>query len=134
MASKQFGAGYNFPGFDQPSSKPILTFDPDNPATFLDLIDTINSYTGHAGKAVIVNPTEDGLTVSVIAVASDKHYAHVQVTPATTWAITHSLAKFPSINVVDSSGHEIITDIQYIDANNIEVNFIAATAGTAYMN
>lgn len=134
MASKQFGPGYNFPGFDEPSSKPILTFDPDNPATFLELIDTINSYSGHAGKAVIVNATENGLTVSTIAVASDKHYAHVQVAPATTWSITHSLAKFPSINVVDSSGHEIITDIQYIDANNIEVNFITATAGTAYMN
>ena len=132
--SKQFGLGYNFPGFDEPSSKPILTFDPDNPATFLQLVDTINSYAGHAGKAVVVNVTEDGLTVSAIAVVSDKNHIHVQGTPATTWVVSHALAKFPAVSVVDAGGHEIVADVEYIDNATVNINFVNATAGTVYLN
>jgi len=133
-ASKVFGAGYNYPGFSPPSSKPILVWDPDNPATFLDLVDTISSYTGHAGKAVVINATESGLTVSTLVISSDKNHIHVQGTPATEWIVTHALDKYAAVSIVDSSGHQMITDYEYISTTEIRVHFLAATAGTVYLN
>lgn len=132
--SKEFGLGYNFPGYSPPSSKPILVWDPNNPATFLELIDTLSSYTGHAGKVLVVNTTEDGITVSTATVTSDKNHIHLQAVAATTWTITHALAKFPSVVVVDAGGHVIITDIQYISDSEVQVNFTVNSVGTVYLN
>jgi len=132
--SKQFGPGYNFPGFSEPSSKPILTWDPDNPATFLELVDTINSYAGLAGRAIIVNPTEDGLTTTGLSIVSDKHHVHVQLAATTTWNITHALAKYPSVTVISTSGHVMEADVHLINTTTIEINFVNAKAGTAFLN
>jgi hypothetical protein len=134
FASKRFGTGYNFPGFSEPSSKPILVWDPDNPASFLALSDTLASYSGHAGKAIVVNTAEDGLTVSSIVVASDKNHIHVQTSASVEWVVSHALAKFPAVSVVDSSGHVIITDIEYISNSEIRIHFLTPTAGTVYLN
>src|SRR5262252_8462407 len=44
-------------------------------------------------------------------------YRHVQATAATTWTIVHNLTFRPNIEVVDSTGHEIIPgDVTYPDA------------------
>lgn len=132
--SRTFGPGYNFPGFAEPSSKPILLWDPENPATFLELVDTFNSYAGLAGRVVIVNSTENGLTTSTVSIESDKNYIHVQLTPATTWVINHPLQKLTSVTLVDSSGHEMESDVQHLDDSNVEINFVNAKAGAAYLN
>ena len=132
--SKEFGLGFNFPPTSPPSGKPILVWDPENPATFLDLVDTISSYTGHAGKTIVVNSTESGLTVSTVTISSDKNHIHVQGSPATTWVVSHALAKYPAVSVVDASGHVIIADVEYIDDATININFVNATAGTVYLN
>ena len=45
--------------------------------TFLELLDTPNSYAGHAGDVIAVNPTEDGLTFTTITVSDER----VKATP-----------------------------------------------------
>jgi hypothetical protein len=65
---------------------------------------------------------------------SDAHYTYTQTTPAAAWNVAHMLGKFPSVDVVDTGGNEILTDVDYVDANHVTISFSNATAGKAYMN
>jgi hypothetical protein len=51
-----------------------------------------------------------------------------------TWTIPHNLNRFPSVSVVDTLGNKVEPDIQWIDANIIQVTHGAAYAGKAYLN
>lgn len=51
-----------------------------------------------------------------------------------TWMIQHNLSKFPSVSVVDENNHLIISDVEYIDENNIILHFSDAISGIAYLN
>ena len=64
----------------------------------------------------------------------DKHYKHVQVAASTSWFITHSLQKFPSVDVVDSGGTRVIGEVTYHDTNTLTVSFTGAFGGEAYLN
>jgi hypothetical protein len=61
-------------------------------------------------------------------------YVHNQASPATVWSITHNLSKYPSITVVDSSGNVVTGDYQYINQNQVDLNFSSAFSGMAYLN
>jgi hypothetical protein len=65
---------------------------------------------------------------------SDANYVHVQGTPATTWSVTHALAKFPAVDVVDSGGNWLLPDVLWVDANHVTVTFTAATSGRVFCN
>lgn len=60
-------------------------------------------------------------------------YIHEQAVPATTWSVVHNLARFPQVTTVDSAGTVVEGDIQYLDNNNIEVNFAAPFSGRAFI-
>jgi hypothetical protein len=68
----------------------------------------------------------------------DKTFEYEQVTPSTAWGdngvVTHNLAKFPSITVVDTAGTVVTGQYDYIDNNNVTLTFSAAFAGKAYLN
>jgi len=66
--------------------------------------------------------------------AGDKHFTHNQSSASATWSITHNLAKFPAVSVVDSGKNVVVGDVQYVDSNSIIVNFTASFSGKAYMN
>ena len=70
--------------------------------------------------------------------ADDKTFEFEQVTPSTAWGnngvVTHNLAKFPSITVVDTAGTVVTGQYDYIDNNNVTLTFSAAFAGKAYLN
>lgn len=132
--SKSFDPAYDYPPMSQPSSKPILTFDKDNPLRFTDLLDTINNYTGYGGFFLMVNLTEDGVTVSPVEVETDKHYEHNQTIPALEWLVNHDLNKYPSVEIIDSAGRVVIGEVQYIDANNLAVRFEILFSGKVYCN
>lgn len=68
------------------------------------------------------------------ASGGDKSYTHTQISPATTWNITHGLNKRPSISIADSSGSLVMGEVQYLDDNNIQITFSAAFSGSAYLN
>jgi hypothetical protein len=61
-------------------------------------------------------------------------YVHSQLAAASTWTITHALGIFPNVTVVDSLDRQMITDLDYLDANTIQVTLSAATAGKAYLS
>jgi hypothetical protein len=66
--------------------------------------------------------------------AGDLTYVHVQGSASTSWAINHSLGKFPSITLVDGSGNEIEADISHTDDDHAVAAFAIAVSGKAYAN
>lgn len=74
------------------------------------------------------------IELSVGAGAGDKTYTHVQGSSSATWTVTHNLAKFPSVTVVDSGGTEVEGEVTHIDNNSLTISFTAPFSGTAYMN
>jgi hypothetical protein len=63
-------------------------------------------------------------------------YAHIhnQSAASTEWVITHNLGKYPSVSVVDSSGAEVIGEVEYLTDTQLKVKFSAAFSGKAYLN
>ena len=66
--------------------------------------------------------------------AGDIHYEYDQSIAAATWNINHSLGKFPSVSIVDTSGDLVRGQINYINNNSLTITFSAAFAGKAYLN
>lgn len=64
----------------------------------------------------------------------DKHYRFEQITPETTWSITHNLQKIPSVTVLDNTGNVVIGQVIHSNSNQLTLNFNAAFSGVAYMN
>ena len=57
-----------------------------------------------------------------------------QASAATTWNITHTMEKFPSVTVVDSSENVVIGEIIYNSNSSITLTFASAFSGKAYLN
>jgi len=136
MGSKQFDPEHDYPPMSPPSGKPILKRELDGgPMTFLDLLDTINDYAGHAGKFLMIKATEDGVTVSVIAIESDKHFEHVQAASSADWGtINHKLDKKPSVTILNGSGNKAHAKVTYVDDDNVTITSDVAFSGVAYFN
>ncbi len=64
----------------------------------------------------------------------DANYRHVQTVAADTWVVTHNLGKYPTVQVVDSSGQVVLGDINHDSINQVTVSFSAITSGEAYCN
>jgi len=64
----------------------------------------------------------------------DKNYEHIQAIPASTWNIIHNLGKYPSVNVIDSTGSLVDGDVLYLDINTVQVGFGAGFSGKAFLN
>jgi ribosomal protein L35AE/L33A len=61
-------------------------------------------------------------------------FVFTQGSPSSTWNITHTLNKFPSVSVVDSANNEVEGDVHFIDVNNLTITFSSSFAGKAYLN
>lgn len=55
-------------------------------------------------------------------------------TPAMLWHVVHNLGRYPSVIVVDTANDIVLADVKYVDANTIDINFSASTAGTVFLN
>ena len=64
----------------------------------------------------------------------DKTFVFTQGAPALVWTVQHNLAKFPSVSVVDTGNTTVLSQIDYIDNNNITITNTAQFAGKAYLN
>lgn len=64
----------------------------------------------------------------------DKFFLFRQNIPSQIWSIQHGLDKFPSVTVVDSGDNVVIGEVQYIDYNNLIIQFTSAFSGKAYLN
>lgn len=121
---------------------------------FIQLIDTPSLYDGFGDLFVKVNSTEDGLTFEALSssditqfesditittsqisdFAQTQNYIHNQVSAASTWTVTHNLAKLASVTVVDSGENVVVGEVTYIDLNTIRIDFTASFSGRAYFN
>lgn len=65
---------------------------------------------------------------------SANNYVHTQQVASDIWEITHSLNKYPSVTIVDTSGNLVIGSVHYISTSKIVVKFSAPFSGVAYLN
>ena len=72
--------------------------------------------------------------IGTAVTTADKTYYHVQGVAASTWVVDHNLNKYPSVNIIDSSGNDVVGDITYTSLNSVTLTFSAAFAGTATFN
>lgn len=97
-----------------------------------------NSVANESGTLRLVPGTATvtpGSAWTLVAQAgSSDTYIYTQVSPATSWSITHNLNRWPAVEVVDSGGTVIIPDVLYVNANSLTVSFGSATSGKAYLN
>lgn len=61
-------------------------------------------------------------------------YVHRQAAASETWTVYHSLGKYPSVTVVDSTGRVVYGGVEYQDANTVILTFSGAFSGVAYLN
>lgn len=61
-------------------------------------------------------------------------YKHIQSAPLAVWDIYHTLAFFPNVMVVDSSGTRVFGDEQVVGPSHIRITFSATFSGTAYLS
>lgn len=76
----------------------------------------------------------DVLDQELVLAGADARYVHNQGVPSDEWLIAHNLNKFPSVTVIDSDGNNIVGMVEYINANNIRLEFSAGFKGEAYLN
>lgn len=78
--------------------------------------------------------TNDAEFITAKDIPKISTYSYSQISPETTWTITHNLGKYPSVMVVDSGGNIVTGNINYISENEITVTFNSAFSGVAYLN
>lgn len=61
-------------------------------------------------------------------------YRHIQTTASASWTIPHNLGFYPNVAVVDSTGREVVGEIDYVDMNTVRLTFSAAFGGEAYLS
>lgn len=72
--------------------------------------------------------------VNIGPINYDKNYLHQQDVPSNEWIINHNLNKYPAISVIDSGNNEVVGEVEYIDLNNLKINFIGSFTGKATLN
>ena len=65
---------------------------------------------------------------------SGSNHVHTQQVASDIWEINHSLNKYPSVTIVDTSGNLVVGSVHYISTSKIVVKFSAPFAGVAYLN
>ena len=68
--------------------------------------------------------TRDFVETSLAA----QRFLHRQDTPANLWTVHHGLGRFPSVQIIDSEGKVVTTDVRHINPAELELNF----AGPAF--
>ncbi len=57
-----------------------------------------------------------------------------QETPTEVWTVPHNLQRRPSVTVTDDGGNSVLSDVQYIDDNIIQITHGRPSTGWAYFN
>lgn len=119
---------------------------PENPEIELDTVhqSSISLDTGSNGKDATINGVNALILnangtirlsqIGTIATITSNTFIHEQRVASSIWYIQHNLDKFPSVCVVDSSGSEVICEVEYADSNNVVLIMRSPFKGTAYLN
>lgn len=103
----------------------------DEVETLNERIDDIedSSITEIVGLGNISATQSDG-TVTI----TSETYVFEQGIPSDTWVITHNLNKYPTVDLVDSSGRVFKSEVDYTDTNSLVVYINGTLSGKAYLN
>jgi hypothetical protein len=102
--------------------------DPSNPLFY-----TL-SLTNVGGNGVIVTDYYYDIVNFNLGGGHQTTFIFTQNVQSTEWTITHNLARFPSVSVVDSADTIYWGNVNYIDNNRIKINFSSPLSGKAYLN
>lgn len=104
---------------------------------FTQIQEAYDKYT----KQIDITSTETVHTIKLISrddtfIQDTIKYAHIhtQDVPAAEWTVTHSLGKFPSVTIIDSTGNEVIGEVNFTSNNQVVLTFNGAFSGKAYLN
>ena len=86
----------------------------------------VNGFTGSVSAWLL---SLKGATGSVGGV-----FIFAQSVPLSIWNVNHNLGFYPNVSVIDSSNRKVLTDINYVDNNNLQVMVANAFSGTAYLS
>ena len=84
----------------------------------------------NTNRTITLNYRDNTFTADVYKYA----HIHNQASVSAEWVITHNLGKYPSVSVVDSSGAEVIGEVEYLTDTQLKVKFSAPFSGKAYLN
>ena len=120
-------------------------------------VDNINEFGQYTFvSAVKANPADTFATFTLAylngnsTLRQDKHYLfnldnsgridkncaqeNINFQANTEKTISHNLAKFPAVTVIDSGGSHIVGDVQHTDNNTFKITFKATFQGSVYAN
>lgn len=81
-----------------------------------------------------LNKYYDFATFTISSGVGDKNYVHPQDQASATWTVQHNLNKFPSVTSVNINNIEMYGEVDFIDLNNLTINFSAPFSGRAFIN
>jgi len=61
-------------------------------------------------------------------------YIHTQVAHTMVWTINHGLGKYPSVDVLDGNGNELLGTVTWPTDNQVVITFSSPYNGKAYLN
>ena len=137
------GAPSNGAGFEVPLAGPgdLLTFE-GWAWTVGDVlwVSTLGNLSAEPGEGEFQYPIAIALSSTTVLVAKagpfglDKTYTHTQDLAAAEWTVSHSLAKYPSVTLRDTSGRVFYAEIQHDNHDSLRVLHTNPRAGTAHCN
>ena len=75
-----------------------------------------------------------GLSEKLDQLDSDNFFIYSQKSASSIWHIVHNMNKYPAITIVDSANNSVVGEINYINLNEVELKFVGAFSGKAYLN
>lgn len=82
----------------------------------------------------ISNLVNDIGYVTILDIVEDKNFMYTKNIPDDVWIIDHTLNKFPSVTVKDSSGRVVFGQTDYVNTTKIILTFNGAFSGFAILN
>lgn len=92
--------------------------------------EVMSAYKGVENDLIDVEVDNTNKTIE----AKSKTFVFEQGIAASTWVIEHNLNKYPSVTVIDSAGDQVFANLNYVDENELVLDFGAEFAGKAYLN
>lgn len=117
---------------------PVLTYGRSYNVKFpnatVDLLDSANHKFDNTTSGLTATFVQAAINELAASISGDLSYTHTQGVASSTWDVTHSLGKFPSITIVDSGGTTVEGDVTMIDINTVQIIFSASFSGKCYCN
>jgi len=97
--------------------------------------DDFNAIITDVNNSATVSESQTTVTATTgTSIVEPSTYVHSQSSASSTWTISHSLSRKPSVTIVDSGGNVQIGEVLYNSDDQITVSFAAAFSGYAYLN